>query len=222
VLLAVGAAAAATPAPRSVTRAQAAAVASAMNLRHSDLPGLMQQANPQTAQDRKLDAQASACAGAVPPSRAYTDTQSPAFISSGQPSVAVASSVEIMPSTALVASDFHAVEQPRALPCLVTELDTQLRSSLPSSDRLGAGTATRLGPVASGVTDSFAVRIAFPVGVPAGKKVSTVTLYFDEVGFAWGQAEVSVEVQSTGVVPSSSLEKRLAGVLVARARATLG
>ena len=208
--------------PRTVTRSEASALAAALGLRHSDVPTLVQQPNPQTAEVRRLDAQASACAGAVPPSRAYVDRQSPAFVSGGQPTVAVASSIEIMPSAALVARDFRAVERPRALPCLAAELATQLRSSLPSGDRLGAGVTTRLAAIAVGARDSFAVRIAFPVGVPSGRTHSTVMLYFDEVGFAWGQAEVSFEVQSTGVRPPHSLEKRLAAVLVARARATLG
>jgi hypothetical protein len=222
-VLAYGAsAAAAAPAPRSLTRSQARAVASEFLLRHSDLPTLTQQPNPQTAQDRELSARASACAHGVPTSRSYANPQSPAFVSSTEPTVAIASGVEILPSRALVATDFHAIEQSRALPCLLAELDTQLRTTLPASDKVGTGAIKRLPGVMSGIEQSFALRISFPVAVKSGTTTSTTVLYFDQVGFGFGQAEVSFEVQSNGVVPSSSLERRLGGVLLARARAALG
>jgi len=221
-VLALAAAAAAAPPPRHLTRSQAVAVASKLLLRHADLPTLTQQPNPQTSQERKLCAQAGACAHGVPTSEAYANPQSPAFVSSGQPTVAVASGVEILPSTALVATDFRAIEQPRALPCLLRELDTQLRMTLPAADRLGTGTIRRLPALVAGIGQSFALRITFPVTVKSGATRSTTLLYFDQVGFGYGQAEVSLEVQSNGVAPSTSLERHLGGVLLARAHATLG
>ena len=114
-----------------------------------------------------------------------------------------------MPSTALVATDFRAVEQRQgaAVPGQPSSRRSCARAC-PRADKLGAGVATRLPPVVAGVTQSFAVRIAFPVRVPTGKKTTTVALYFDEAGFAWGQAEVSFELQSTGVEPVTSFEKR--------------
>ena len=46
--------------------------------------------------------------------------------------------------------------------------------------------------------------------------------HIDDVGFAYGQAEVSLNVISTTTPPSSPLETRLALLLVARARAAIG
>ena len=47
-------------------------------------------------------------------------------------------------------------------------------------------------------------------------------LYADSIGFAYGQAEVSFSVVETGAKPSAALERRLAALLVVRARAAIG
>ena len=58
--------------------------------------------------------------------------------------------------------------------------------------------------------------------VAQGGKTVTLPVYADEIGFSDGQAEVSLVLNSAVTPPSTSLERRLAAVLVARARATLG
>jgi hypothetical protein len=64
--------------------------------------------------------------------------------------------------------------------------------------------------------------MTFDVSVRDGTSTVTVPVYVDQIGFADGQAEVTLEVQSTSVKPSASLERRLAGLLVTRARAAIG
>jgi hypothetical protein len=49
-----------------------------------------------------------------------------------------------------------------------------------------------------------------------------VSVYDDVVGFAYGQAEVSLNVQTTPAPPSTSLERRLGDALLKRAQTALG
>jgi len=136
VLVALGLLATAALGARPVTRAQALAVANAISLRHSDLPSLAQSNNPVTPQQLQVENKAIACAGAVPLSKAFANTQSPIFQSSGSAAVAINSGTEILPSTALVAKDFAATDRPKALRCVLAEVETGLRTSLPATDKL--------------------------------------------------------------------------------------
>src|SRR5579862_228719 len=83
VSVALGLLATAALGARTVTRAQARAVANAISLRHSDLPSLTQTNNPVTPQQLQVENKAIACAGAVPLSKAFANTQSPLFQSGG-------------------------------------------------------------------------------------------------------------------------------------------
>jgi hypothetical protein len=49
-----------------------------------------------------------------------------------------------------------------------------------------------------------------------------VPAYGDFVGFIWGQAEVSLSIESELSPPSKALERELGARLVARARAAIG
>jgi hypothetical protein len=222
VVLIALAAQAAFASARSITRSDATAVAAAISLRHSDVPTLKQQSNPVTPQEQRLAAQATSCAGGVPPSEAYANTQSPGFVSAAQPSVAVASGVGILPSASLVAKDFAAIERPRALRCLTSEFTSALSPSLPKGDKVTKAAATRLPSVVAVNGATFEIRMVFDVSVREGTSTVSVPVYADQIGFADGQAEVTLDVQTTSVKPSASLERRLAGLLVTRARAAIG
>lgn len=222
VSVALGLLATAALGARTVMRAQARAVANAISLRHSDLPSLTQSNNPVTSQELQVENKAIACAGAVPLNKAFANTQSPIFQSTGTAGVAVNSGTEILPSTALVAKDFAATERPQALRCLLAELETELKGGLPTTDKLTNATIVRLPAVATGVADSLAIRATIDVRVAQSGTTVTVPVYADEIEFTDGQAEVSLVLNTAVTAPSSSLERRLAAVLVARARAALG
>jgi hypothetical protein len=207
---------------RTITRSDATSIATAIGLRHSDLPTLTQQSNPVTPQERRLNSQATACAGGVPPSEDYADTQSPTFVSSGQSPVTVASGVAILPSASLVAKDFAAIERPGALRCLTSEYTSALSVSLSKGDRVRSAAASRLPSVVAINGATFEIRLTFELSIREGTRTVSVPVYVDQIGFADGQAEVTLEVQTTSVRPSTSLERRLAGVLVARARTAIG
>jgi hypothetical protein len=207
---------------RTITRSDATSIATAISLRHSDLPTMAQHSNPVTPQEQRLNAQATSCAGGVPPSEAYADTQSPSFVSTGQASVTVASGVEILPSASLVAKDFAAIERPDALRCLTSEFTSALSPSLPKGDKVTNATASRLPSVVATTGETFEIRLTFDISFREGTSTVSVPVYTDQIGFADGQAEVTLEVQTTSVKPSTSLEHQLAGLLLARARTAIG
>jgi hypothetical protein len=219
-LLALGADAA-LASHRTISRSQAQSVATVINLRHSALPSLGQQSNPITAQERRLNAQLTACMGGVPDSQALAEAQSPSFADSGNTSVMISSDTEILPSAALVAKDLAAITGPRGLPCLQAQLAGQLRSSLAKGETLTIHGA-RFPPVVSGSDAAVAIRFSVVVRATSGTTTASVPLFADLIGFAYGQAEVGLNVVETGAKPSAALERRLAALLVARARAAIG
>jgi hypothetical protein len=217
------AAAVADAAARTITRSQAPAAAAAISLRLSDLAGFTGQLNPVTAQERQQGDQLAACDGGVPESGALALGQSSDFSPKTDPSsLTVSSSTEILASAALVAKDLAAVESQHGLACLGNELKAALSSSLPKGTTVSLQ-GTRLPSVASGADGSFALRFAATLGVKQGSKTVKVTVNSDAIGFTYGQAEVELNVIATGgAEPSASLERRLAALLVARAKSAAG
>jgi len=218
-LLALGADAA-LASHRTISRSQAQSVAVAISLRHSDLPTLGQHSNPITAQERSLNAQLTACIGGVAESMALAEAQSPSF-GAGSSSVTINSDTEILPSAALVANDLAAITGSRGLPCLQAELGRQLRASAAKGETLTIHGAP-LPSVVSGSDGTFAIRFSVVVRATSGTTTVSVPLYADFIGFAYGQAEVSLDVVQTGSKPSAAIERQLAALLVARARAAIG
>jgi len=219
-LLALGAAPA-LASHHAISSSQAQSVATAIGLRHSDLPSLSQHSDPITAQERQLNAQLTACVGGVPDGKALAEAQSPSFASSGNSSVTVNSDTEILPTAALVAKDLASITGSRGLPCLQAQLASQLRSSTSKGETLTIHGA-RFPSVVSGSDGTFAIRFSVVVHATSGTSTLSVPLYADSIGFAYGQAEVSFTVVETAAKPSAALERRLAALLVARARAAIG
>jgi hypothetical protein len=218
--LAVGAASA-LGSHRTISRREAEAAAVAINLRHGDLPTLAAQSNPITAQQQRFSAQLTACLHGVPNSEAYAEAQSPTFTGSGSSSLTVSSTSEILPSAALVAKDLAAVVGAKGIPCLQSQLGTQLRASLAKGDTLQIHGAA-LPAVVSGSDGTFALRFDVVVKLKQGKTTLSVPVYYDTFGFAYGQAEVGFDVLSTTVKPPAALERRLAAILLARAHTAIG
>ncbi len=206
---------------RTVTRQQAKTVAAAIVLRHGDLPSYAQSPNPATAQEERLSAQLSKCTGATPDSAALAKVQSPNFDSPGGGSISVGSTALIQASAATAARDLKAVAAPKALNCLESELSSTLQATLAGKATLLSLNGSKIQSVVSGSDGTFAYRFAFVLGVKQGKKTVKVPAYADFVGFVWGQAEVSLSIESDSP-PSATLERRLAGLLGARARAAIG
>jgi hypothetical protein len=207
---------------RTIARPQAKAVATAINLRHGDLPGYAQHPNPITKQEEQIDAQLSKCTGTSQDAAALAKVQSPSFDSPGAVTVSVGSTAMIATSASVVASDLKAVSGPKALDCIGNELRSQLKASLAGKATLISLHGSKIASVVSGSDGTFAYRFAFVLGVKQGKKTIDVPAYGDFIGFAWGQAEVSLSVETELTPPPAALERRLAALLVTRAHAAIG
>jgi hypothetical protein len=219
-LLLAGATVALAASP-TITRSKAAAVASAINLRHGDLPTLEQSPNLTTPQDKRQNAQLTACVGETPEGELFADLSSPAFNGPAPRSLSVSSEVQIAPSTADVARDFAAISRPRALTCVARALVSALRSSLPKGDTASA-TVRRFTIAVSGVSIVFGLRLTAAVHLKQGNKTVGVPVYIDSIGFANGQAEITLNATSDLAPPSASLESHLANLMAARARSASG
>jgi hypothetical protein len=218
--LAVGADAA-LASHRTITATEALAVATAISIRHADVPELKQESNPITAAQMAQTAHLTSCVRGVPVSKALANVQSPNFANSSGTSVTLNSGTEILPSTSLVAKDFAAVTGSRGLPCLLSELRRELVGTPPKGETV-TSYASRLSTPVSGADGAFADRFNVIVRVTRASTTLILPLYVDLVGFAYGQAEVSLSVETVGSKPPRSLERRLAALLLARARTTIG
>ena len=212
---------AALGAAATVSPAHAKAVATAINLRHGDLPTLEQQPNPITAQQRQESAQLNACIGETPPSKMLADVQSPNFVGPSPDTLTLSSETQIQPSAADVANDLVAIHRPHALSCLQSALVKSLTTSAPKGSTFSVS-AERLPATLPGTSGVAAVRVTAIFHVKQGSKTVTVPAYIDDVGFAYGQAEISLNAISTLQPPSATLETKLAVLLISRAHAAMG
>ena len=217
-LLVLGPAVAAHASHRTIPRSDASAVAAAISLRQSDLPGSRAESNPQNQQtnDEFIN-----CYGGVPETAAFADTVSPNFVTTGTPSVSASSEAEIFPSAALVAKDLAALRRPHALICLSNQLTSLIRAGLRPGDALIRIHASDLPSIMSGSSDSAAIGISFAFRIKKGATTTTETGHTDSFSFSDGQAEVNLTIGSSDE-PAVSLERRLAAALVARARSAIG
>jgi|GEM_PF-5436654 len=224
----LGLAAASALATATITKRQARAIVAAIELRHSDLPGTSVQADPVTAQEQQENTQLARCMGSVLPSAALAFAQSPSFNSSvGGGQTSVNSATDVLPSVALVAKDFAADAQPRALSCLTRNVVDALEPGLPTGERILSSATVRIAAKIRGFSDVQATRTTITVSPPGGgaptvAAASSTSLHLDLIAFADGQVEIELQVVSTPGLPSSSLEQRLDGILGARARTVLG
>jgi hypothetical protein len=205
----------------TITRGQARAVAAGVSLRHSDLPTFGRQRNPITKQQQKLNAQLTACIGGVPDSLALAESQSPTFSTAGAPALTISSTTEIFPSATLVAKDLAAITGAKGVPCLESQLRTQLGSSLTKGESLTVTAARLPGPL-SGSDGTFELRCTLTFLIKQGSVIVHVPVFYDVIGFAYGQAEVGLDLLTSAKAPSSALEKKLTATLLTRAHAEIG
>jgi hypothetical protein len=217
-----GAAAVALAAHPAVSRGRAHAVATAINLRHSDLPGLAQQpAEKESAADKRRDATLARCVGETPPGEALADVSSPSFAAKDD-SIIVSSEADILPSAAAVATDVAALRQPRALTCLTSSLRSVIAGSLLKNEELTSLSIARLRVAITGADNVTAFRLTGSVRVTEGGRTVDVPLYADSIDVSYGQAEVAVDVFQVAIKPPAALDSRFATLIVNRARSVIG
>jgi len=213
------AAAAAAP----ITPARARAIVAAVELRQSDLPGTTSVPDPLDEQAKKIDNQLTACIGGVPLARELAAAQSRAFI--GRPLAFVGSFADVLPSTALVASDFAASLRTRALACDTKGAQFSL-SPLATGLRVASAKSVFIGSPLPGLEHEWACRTTV-VLVHTGPSVPVLAAndlpptYVDLVEGAVGPAEFEIEIVTSRSPPPAATERRLLGLLAARARKAL-
>jgi len=209
---------------RTVTRAEAKSVASAIALRHSDLPSFEQKtAHPFTIQQRALAAKESACAGTAPLNTAYALGLSPGFVSGG--TIAQSATV-VFPTVSWEARDLAADAGPRVVQCALA-YQKALLSKPPNGESVSALRVVRLPATAPVV---YAIRATYMLSRPPGAETAAlrsarevrVAVYTDGLTIPYGQADVGLTVTTFGEPPTPAFEQHLADVLYARAKATLG
>lgn len=207
----------------TVTRQDANAVASAITIKHSDLPSYTQQKNPVTSEELRLDADLAKCDGGVPRTQAFAETQSQNFAKAptGKPSIMITAATEIMPTAALAAKDLAATTGPRGIPCLKADLGAQLKASLPAGATLKTITGARLPNVVAHSSSAFIDRFTVVIDVKASGATLKLVLYADAIGFTYGQAEVSLSFETSTAPPPQALERVLSEQLLVRAHTAI-
>jgi hypothetical protein len=232
VLLAVAlSAAVARASPATITRHDAAAVAHAINLRRSDLPGYTETSPHATTQDQKFVAEFDKCDRGVPQTRALLVAHSQSFAGSGlDQTPGVSAVVEIWPSAALAERSLTAVPAARYISCFVSYSYAALRSEHPKGVSLRISGAT-VPPLVQDSDGAFNYRFtaeirAKPAATAANvRQRSTglsVAVYFAEFGFVYGQVVVAASLTTIEKPPSRSLEQHLARSLLARTHKAVG
>jgi hypothetical protein len=215
--------ASALAAQRHVTKPQATALADSLNLRQGDLPGFKQIGNeaPPTPAARKVNAAFAACYGGPNYSDIYADAESPAFEERTPPATFAVTETEIFPTAALASRDIAAAAGPLGRKCALTFGRAAVSPSK------GSKLVASLTPIASrvsGIGAAIAWRLTLTqVPTSTGGPAKTVVATQDEFSFVRGQAEIGLDVGTTSAaVPSAALERRLASLVVARARSVIG
>jgi hypothetical protein len=200
------------------THAQAAAFASAVNLKAADVPGFAPSSKQpaESSRERSLQRELQRCAGPLPFGGGVLDAQSPAFkLKQNVVDLSVSSEVAVARTGALASRAIAALNAPRVRRCFSHYLDLLLsgqryRGAVPLPVSILTGT-----PPAPGASASFGWRVTASF-VLKGFKVS---LYSDILGFVLGPARVTL-VSSGALRPfPAAIQQRLYSLLLARARA---
>ncbi len=205
---------------RTITPGEARAVATAVNLRHGDLPSLQQSSNSNAAQDERFEMQEAACIGQTPQSDDLAHVSSANFDGPASAPLSVSSKTAILPSAAVAAANVAAGARRHALTCLGTYAGKELLAELPAGSTVTTMVAF-LPTVVPGADGVAAARVAAVLHEKQGTTTASAPLYADLIEFAYGQADVTLGVASKSM-PSRSLEARLLALLVTRARAAIG
>jgi hypothetical protein len=200
------------------THAQAAAFASAVNLKPADVPGFAPSSNRQaeSSHERSLQRQLQTCAGPLPSGGAVLDAQSPSFkLKADVLELSVSSEVAVARTGALAANALSALNAPRVRRCFSQYLNLLLageryRGAVPKPVSILTGT-----PPAPGASASFGWRVT----VSFVLKGITVSLYSDILGFVVGPARVTLVSSGTLRPFPAAIQQRLYSLLLARARA---
>jgi hypothetical protein len=212
-LLAATAGAASAP-----SRAQAQALAQAINLTQTDLRGYQSTApDRETAAAQRSDDRLAKCDGGVPTKQQIVNLNSRNFQQgAGLTEHEVNSNVTVLPSAALVQKNLRAVSSAKGRRCFQRFINT-LVGQTTSGVTVSAGHVSKLPVPVTGTAGAFGMRVALQFSTH-GLHVPAV---IDVFGIARGPVEIELETLSAnGPFPAAD-EKRLFGALATRAAAKI-
>ncbi len=194
----------------------AEAVAAAINLRASDVPGFTVQASTHSAAGAQFDSKFKSCVGGWTGDHAGSvDVSSPTFASgSGLQAEQVQSDMTLQRSTAIVASDLAFIHSGRIQACLSRAFDGVAAPT--SSGVVVAIKNVRIVPLAvpvQGTSGTFGMRVSMTMGALA----FNVPVNLDVLGYAVGRDELGLISLAIGRTFSAPAEQQLSQLLVSRA-----
>lgn len=201
----------ATPsADAPVTKTQALAFAQAVNLRHSDVPHLIEGKAPHIHIRVHLQDELASCAGTESPARHLVSMlASPRFGAEGlhHQSALVLSGVSVWASPAFAQAQ-HAMDTHRGQACLAR--------FMPRLARLNPDISTTVRLLPAPLPNIGATEVRMRAVSPS----SHVPTYIDAISFICGSAEIELDVFTTAIISSPSFERRLLSTLYNRAQAS--
>jgi hypothetical protein len=223
-----GTATALVPGGGTVTKAQAAAYAQAVNLRATDLPR-MDAGKPEHESEAptRLALELARCDGALNPQIRVLNRASPTFTVSSEGEgenegehEQIHSSVEVLPTQAIAAKNNAAQLSPHGLECIRSLIPAAIANSDTRSVRYGSVTLRHLPNPLPGVPGSFAIEIAMSVlGAPSQLAATPPHVYIDILGFLSGAGEINLGGIGFPKPVAQATEQRLIETLYSRAQA---
>jgi hypothetical protein len=214
------------PGGGTVTKAQAATYARAVNLRATDLPR-MDAGKPEHEGEAPthLELELARCNGALNPQIRVLNRLSPTFTASSEVEgesehEQIHSSVEVLPTQAIAAQNNAADLSPHGLDCIRNLIPAAIANSNTRPVRYGSVTLRHLPNPLPGVPGSFAIEITMSVlGVPSQLAATPPHVYIDILGFLSGAGEINLGAIGFPKPVAEATEQRLIETLYSRAQA---
>lgn len=215
-----GGASAAPRAGGTLSRAQAQAFASAVNLAAADVPGFrvssQHEHEPESPAEKRLKPELRRCFGSKGETKALVESRSRKFErSAGIATQSVSSEVTVARAPALSAEELAAIHGGHLLTCLSHYLDLLFKSQSFHGATVGPFSAKEGSPPTPGMTGGFGLRFSAAITLRGIR----IPFYVDILGFADGPAEVSLSAFGLPRPLPAPFEERLFSLLLARARA---
>jgi hypothetical protein len=207
-----------TAAEQPVTKAQATAAATAINLTAAQVgAGYKSAPASKDATTEKENADFAACVGATVPSAAVADVNSPDFTQgTGLQTRQVSSDVTVLHTSAEARRDLAAFKSPKTTTCLKTFITKALAAQAGGAVTFGAPVVTSVPTSAPGTDGTFGYDLKMQA------KASGLSIDFDVViqAFLVKRCEVDITLLSIGgPFPTAERDALFAG-LVTRAKAS--
>jgi hypothetical protein len=201
----------------SLAKAQATALAQAVNLTSADLPGYSA-SPPKETNSKEESEELARCTGAPSPRLALAEVNSENFKRTGpegfENKEVVSSMVTVMPSAALAAKSLAALRShgEACVEKLLNKKYAERSSQKASYSQVGI---VQIPPEDFSVNGGFGFNITMDVTVTHGP---FYVLYVDVLAFVEGPLEVMLSATSTNRPTTSATEQHLLSLLAARAR----